>query len=114
MEIWVDAQLSPAVAAWVNHNFPDIKAQSLRSLGLLSSTDKEIFDRAKIAGSVIMTKDQDFYQLLSVFGSPPKIIWITCGNTSTANLCKLLNDTLPTAVNLLRKGEQLVEINQSS
>lgn len=29
MIIWVDAHLSPSLAAWINRNFPDIQAQSL-------------------------------------------------------------------------------------
>ena len=30
----------------------------------------------------MITKDRDFVELLGRLGPPPKIIWITCGNTS--------------------------------
>ena len=43
MKIWVDAQLSPAIAAWINRIFDDIEAESVRSLGLRDATDPDIF-----------------------------------------------------------------------
>ena len=39
MTIWIDAQLSPFIAAWINSNFPNISAKSLRSLGLRDAKD---------------------------------------------------------------------------
>lgn len=57
-----------------------------------------------------MTKDSDFVDLVDRLGSPPQIIWLTCGNTSNARLQEILSKTLPEAVNLLRTGETLVEI----
>ncbi len=47
MKLWIDAQLSPAIAAWINRTFDDIKAESVRSLGLRDATDPEIFEEAK-------------------------------------------------------------------
>lgn len=111
MIVWIDAQISPGVAAWINHVFPNIQAIPVRSLKLLETSDKEIFFSAKTAKAIIMTKDQDFYQLLAQYGPPPQIIWITCGNTSTQNLCKLLETALPLALDLLNKGEKIVEIH---
>jgi len=109
--LWVDAQISPAVCAWVNRTQTFIEAKSVRSLGLLYSSDKEIFLSARAANAVILSKDHDFYQLLSQFGPPPQIIWLTCGNTSTKRLCELLESALPTAVALLNSGEPMVEIS---
>lgn len=44
-------------------------------------------------------------------GTPPQVIWITCGNTSNARLKEILMTTLPKALELLQSGEELVEIN---
>lgn len=82
MKIWIDAQLSPAIAAWINRTFKDIQAESVRALGLRDATDTEIFEAAKITGAVVMSKDNDFIQLIEQRGEPPKHIWLTCGNTS--------------------------------
>jgi predicted nuclease of predicted toxin-antitoxin system len=57
-----------------------------------------------------MTKDRDFVDLVERYGSPPQVIWLTCGNTSNARLKEILTATLPDALELLRSGERLVEI----
>jgi predicted nuclease of predicted toxin-antitoxin system len=57
-----------------------------------------------------MTKDSDFVELQQRNGAPPKIIWVTCGNTSNAKLKSILLVNLREAVNLLETGEILVEI----
>lgn len=57
-----------------------------------------------------MSKDDDFVKLIEKHGSPPKLIWITCGNTSNARMCEILKKTLQQAVDLLNAGENLVEI----
>ncbi len=110
MTIWIDAQLSPSIAAWITENF-EIEALALRDLGLRDSEDEEIFEAAKNENAVVMTKDSDFVSLLDRLGSPPKIIWLTCGNTSNSNLKRILNSTLQDASNLLEEGEIIVEIS---
>ncbi len=109
MTIWIDAQLSPSIALWIVSNF-DVKAFALRDLGLRDAEDEEIFTEAKKANAIVMTKDSDFLSLLDRFGSPPKIIWLTCGNTSNANLKIILSKTLEDAINLLKNDEEIVEI----
>ncbi|MFO7800001.1 DUF5615 family PIN-like protein [Rhodohalobacter sp.] len=47
MKLWIDAQLSPAIAAWINRTFNDIEAKSVRALGLHDATDPEIFKKAQ-------------------------------------------------------------------
>jgi predicted nuclease of predicted toxin-antitoxin system len=44
-------------------------------------------------------------------GPPPMVIWLTCGNTSNAALRGLLKTTLPKAMDLISKGDKLVEIS---
>jgi predicted nuclease of predicted toxin-antitoxin system len=44
-------------------------------------------------------------------GPPPAVIWLTCGNTSNAALRILLKGTLPKAVELIGRGDALVEIS---
>ncbi len=109
MTIWVDAQLSPRIARWLAANFP-VEAFPLRDLGLRDSGDEEIFEAARTANAVVLTKDSDFVYLQERKGSPPKIIWLTCGNTSEAALQKILSLHLTTALGLLAGGENLVEI----
>jgi predicted nuclease of predicted toxin-antitoxin system len=100
----------PFIAAWINTNFLELSAKSLRSLGLRDAKDYEIFLQAREADAVLMSKDQDFVKLIGLHGIPPKLIWITCGNTSNAVMCEILRTTLPQAIALL-KQENIVEIS---
>lgn len=109
MTIWVDAQLSPAIAGWIKDSL-GIDAFALRELGLRDAEDKEIFQEARTQEAVILTKDSDFILLLERLGPPPKIILLTCGNTSNEHLRHILSSALPTAVDVLDKGEEVVEI----
>jgi len=110
MKLWIDAQLSPALAAWITENFSDIKATAVRDLGLRDAEDPVIFFSARTADVAVMTKDSDFVELQQRNGAPPKIIWVACGNTSNAKLKSILLVNLREAVNLLETGEILVEI----
>jgi predicted nuclease of predicted toxin-antitoxin system len=109
MTIWVDAQISPAIANWIFSTF-QVPAFALRDVGLRDAEDPEIFEAAKNEDVIFMTKDSDFVDLVNRLGSPPRIIWLSCGNTSNARLREILSKTLPEALNLLRAGESLVEI----
>lgn len=110
MTIWIDAQLSPTIATWITSTF-GVTALALRDVGLRDAEDPEIFEAAKAQGIIFMTKDSDFADLVNRLGSPPQIIWLTCGNTSNARLREILSVTLPEALKLLRSGEALVEIS---
>lgn len=111
MIIWIDAHLSPALAAWINRTYTTIEAKSVSSLGLQRANDKSIFEAARKAGAVIMSKDADFLKLVDQFGVPPQILWITCGNTSNARMRDVLDKSLFKAVQLLSNGEHVVEIS---
>ena len=109
MIIWIDAHLSPAIATWITMTF-GITAIALRDLGLRDAEDPEIFEKAKAKDVILMTKDSDFVDLVDRLGSPPQIIWLTCGNTSNAELRRILSLTLLDALAQLQAGEKLVEI----
>ena len=109
MKIWLDAQLSPLIAAWIALNFP-VECFAVRDLGLRDAEDREIFFRAKEAEAVVLTKDSDFVFLLDRFGPPPKVIWLTSGNTSNDRLKEILSGSLFKAIEILDQGDDLVEI----
>ena len=109
MTIWVDAQMSPAIATWISSNYA-VRAIAIRDLGLRDAEDKEIFEAAR-QESCGYDQGQRFVLLLDKLGPPPQVIWVTCGNTSNARLKEVLTNTLPKALDLLNLGEKLVEIN---
>ena len=64
MILWLDAQLSPALASWISERFTPIQAVPVRELGLRNADDREIFAQARSGGAIVMTKDRDFLHLL--------------------------------------------------
>jgi predicted nuclease of predicted toxin-antitoxin system len=108
--IWVDAQLSPALAPWLTETF-GLEAYSARFLGLQATKDQEIFSAARSTRTVVLTKDRDFVLLVERFGPPPQVVWVTCGNTSNERLRKVLATSFPQALELLKGGEPVVEIS---
>jgi predicted nuclease of predicted toxin-antitoxin system len=85
MILWLDAQLSPAIAGWMQAAF-GIEVHAIRDLGLRDATDSVIFQAARQAGAVVVTKDADFAELVWRLGKPPQVVWLTCGNTSNERL----------------------------
>ncbi len=108
--ILIDAQLSPILAAWISSTF-GVESRPVRDLNLRDAEDSTIFQYARQAGTVVMTKDEDFVMLLERHGPPPQVLWITCGNTSNKHLKLILNKYLHDALQLLATGEPLVEIS---
>jgi predicted nuclease of predicted toxin-antitoxin system len=112
VKIWLDAQFSPALAAWMQREF---ELEEVRAIQTDVETrvfkDHEIFDRARLANVVVMTKDRDFVDLLERRGPPPQILWVTCGNTSNLEMRRILAAACPSALGLLRSGDPLVEIS---
>jgi predicted nuclease of predicted toxin-antitoxin system len=107
--IWIDAQLSPDLAVWFRERI-GMTAVAVRDLNLRDATDEAIFRFARDAKAVVLTKDSDFVRLLERDGAPPRVIWLTCGNTSNATLTRILERRWATVVKMLDAGEALVEI----
>jgi predicted nuclease of predicted toxin-antitoxin system len=108
--LWLDAQLSPALAPWLAATC-DASCAAVRDLGLREAVDRDIFMAGRAAGAIIVTKDADFVRLLERLGPPPQVVWVTCGNTSNARLRELVAQTWPEVRRLLETGEALVEIS---
>ena len=112
MNIWIDAHISPKVAAWLGRRFK-VEMSSLLERGLEGATDHRIFAAARLARAVVMTKDDDFVALVRRRGPPPQIVWLTCGNTSNQRLRAIFTAEFPRVLSLLRAGEALVEIGSA-
>lgn len=68
MKFWLDAQLPPKLAGWLTSEL-GVEASPLRDLGLRDADDAEIFRQARQQGVVLISKDSDFVDLVSRFGS---------------------------------------------
>lgn len=110
MTVWVDAHLSPRIARWLSDRF-DVHATPIREFGLRDAPDSRIFEAAREAGAVVMTKDLDFVEMVERLGPPPQILWLTCGNTSEQKLREILEREFSAAREMFAAGEPLVELH---
>lgn len=67
-----DQNLSPRLVKRLADLYPD--STHVDTLGFGSSSDREIWDFARINDYVIVTKDADFGELSVLRGVPPKVI----------------------------------------
>ena len=107
-QIWIDAQLPPALARWLRaeHGLDAIHVEELgliRALFTRRSADRLV---------VIVTKDDDFPKLMGQHGSPPQVVWLRCGNVTNRELHRIITEAWPRAAVLLAAGEALVEIRR--
>ncbi|GEO03120.1 hypothetical protein AAE02nite_07840 [Adhaeribacter aerolatus] len=79
-----------------------IGSTSIKSQKLIDSSDRAIWEFAKKNDYIIVTQDSDFNDLNSLFGFPPKIIWIRTGNLKTDEIAKIL----------LEHADEIEEFNQ--
>jgi predicted nuclease of predicted toxin-antitoxin system len=76
---------------------------------LTGVTDLSIWERARMDGSTIVTKDEDFLNLQRQVPGPA-IVWITMGNCRKAELLHRMEQALPELLAALKAGEMVVEI----
>jgi len=58
---------------------------------LINAPDRQIWEFAKKNEFVIVNQDSDFNEINSLYGFPPKIIWIRSGNLKTQAIIDLLS-----------------------
>ena len=90
MKLLFDQNISYRVVKKISQLYSE--AQQVRALGLENSTNLQIWEFAKMNGYSIVTFDADYFDIASLKGHPPKIIWLRIGNTGTDNLAKLFID----------------------
>ena len=106
---WIDENLPPALAQWFSWQ-EGLRGEHLRQLGMQEMLDQEIYLRAREAAAVIVTKDDDFSNLVATLGPPPQIIWVQTGNLGTAALIELFNTRLDVLLSHLDAGAPLVAL----
>ena len=70
--------------------FPE--SSQARLVGLDRADDSVLWEYAKANGFVMVSQDSEMFDLSSLRGHPPKLIWLRCGNQKTGVIEKLLRD----------------------
>ena len=91
MKVLIDQNISFRLIERVQHALP-IDFIHVKSVNLADASDISIYVYAKNENfDAIMTMDNDFINIQSMLGTPPKLIWLRVGNCSTAALSLIIN-----------------------
>jgi predicted nuclease of predicted toxin-antitoxin system len=88
MKLLFDHNLSHKLVRRLADIFPD--STQTRLLNFSTAEDSAVWRHAKENGFVVVTLDKDFSELALQRGTPPKIIWLRCGNSTVAEAERLL------------------------
>jgi predicted nuclease of predicted toxin-antitoxin system len=96
VKLLLDENLSDRMIHRIVDLYPD--SEHVKTLGLINTDDKLIWEYAKTNGFVIVSKDADFHQRSLLYGHPPKFIYLRIGNCSTSKIIQILRDNLDTII----------------
>ena len=101
MKLLFDENLSRTLVSLLKDIFPG--SDQVVLLRLEHTPDEEIFRYALANDFIIVTKDSDFNDLVSVSTDAPGLVWIRTGNCTTRNIELLLR----------KHSQQIAEISAS-
>ena len=84
MKLLFDQNISFRVIRLLPDSFAD--SRHVSSVGLNDCHDSKIWRFAKENGFTVVTFDADFFDIVSLKGFPPKIIWLRTGNPTFAEI----------------------------
>ncbi|WP_084782655.1 DUF5615 family PIN-like protein [Leptolyngbya sp. O-77] len=96
MKLLFDQNLSRKLVSRLADIFPN--ASHVQFHELAEKSDTEIWEFAKLNDFCIVTQDADFAERSRLYGSPPKVVWLRCGNAPTSQV-----------ETLIRSGQEAIE-----
>ena len=84
IKLLFDQNLSPSLVNRLADLYPN--SNHLYNLGLDTAEDSIVWQYARENNFIVVTKDADFSELISIRGFPPKVIWIRLGNCKTNDI----------------------------
>jgi len=103
----VDQQLPPVLAGWFCEQGHD--AVHVRELGLTGAADAAIWTEAARDDSVVVSRDEDFVNLLRNRGGA-RLVWIRIGNCTNPALLATIRHNWTAIEQRLAAGERLIEL----
>jgi predicted nuclease of predicted toxin-antitoxin system len=109
MKLLLDANISWKLVNPLKSIFDDCAHVDYIGLNV-PAEDTDIWSYAHDNGYIIITKDNDFADLLELKGYPPKVVLLKTGNNSTNALKELLKNVKPMIEDLEINNYGLLEI----
>jgi predicted nuclease of predicted toxin-antitoxin system len=88
LKLLFDQNLSHRLPGRVADVFP--QSAHIRLLGMERVSDTAIWQYAKLHQYVIVTQDSDFVERSKLYGPPPKVVWLRCGNSTPQRIEAIL------------------------
>jgi predicted nuclease of predicted toxin-antitoxin system len=104
----VDAQLPPALALLLDEH--GHVAEHVIDIGPVDIPDRELWRYALEHQAVIVTKDEDFANMLATGVDAPAVVWIRVGNTRRASLLAWFEPLIDQIVTMVEVGDRLIEL----
>jgi len=80
MKLLFDQNLSFKLCRLLADAFPG--SNQVRLLGMAEADDRDIWEHAKVNGFVLVSQDADFADMATLYGPPPKVVWLRCGKST--------------------------------
>ena len=103
MKLLFDQNLSHKLVDQLADVYPG--SAHVRSVGLSTASDLDVWNYAASNDLTIVSKDDDFRQMSTLRGAPPKIIWLQVGNCPTVEIERTLRSRYPALESFLRDSE---------
>ena len=103
MKLFFDQNLSRKLVARLADIFPE--SSHVQFHGLAEKTDTEVWAFAKANDFCIVTQDADFAERSRLYGSPPKVVWLRCGNTATREVERIIRGGSDAIQELLKNDD---------
>jgi predicted nuclease of predicted toxin-antitoxin system len=78
MKLLFDQNLSFKLCQRLADLFPG--SSQVRLLSLAEADDHALWHYAQANGFTLVSQDSDFADMAALFGPPPQVIWLRCGN----------------------------------
>lgn len=104
MRFLIDAQLPPALARMLTAR--GHYAEHVTDIAPGDAPDRELWEH----DAVLVTKDEDFSDMVLLGGTAPVVVWVRVGNTRRQVLLEWFDPLIDQIVAMVGAGHRLIEL----
>ncbi|MBI1768465.1 MAG: DUF5615 family PIN-like protein [Bacteroidetes bacterium] len=108
MKLLFDQNLSHKLVDRLSDIFPN--SSHVKTYNLSKEDDHAVWKFALENDFIVETQDSDFYDLALLNGTPPKIVWIRSGNSSTKYIEELIRSNTLSIQHLIPSQKICLEL----
>ena len=86
------------------------QAEHVTDIALGDASDRELWDYAVEHEAVLVTKDEDFSDMMQFVVPAPVVVWVRAGNMRRRTLLEWFNPLIDRIVVMVGVGHRLIEL----